>query len=99
MVKMSPFKKGMAVLVGIAVVVLFFPGIAHTSTDSSHTKSPLLKNFLSSFESVFSFLNLNFFVMGADKDKDVDKNGDKKKEDPFGDHGNSTSKRRPNGRD
>lgn len=99
MVKMSPFKKGMAVLVGIAVVVLFFPGVAHTSTDSSQPKSPLLKNFLSSFASVFSFLNLNFFVMGADKDKTDDKNTDKKKEDPFGDHGNSTSKRRPNGRD
>lgn len=99
MLKMSSLKKGMAVLVCVAVIALFFPGVTHASTSPSNTKSPLLKKFISSFASVFPFINLNFYVMGADKDKPDDKNTNDKKNDPFKDHDNSLSKRRANGRD
>jgi hypothetical protein len=96
MLKTSSFKKGMAVLASVAVIVLLFPGVTHTSTDSNNPKSPLLKKFVSAFSSVFPFLNLNVFVMGTDKDKTTN---DKKKQDPYDDGDNSTSKRKPNGKD
>ncbi len=94
--KTSSFKKGIAVLASVAVLVLLFPGVTHTSTDSNQPKFPLLKKFLSSFSSVFPFLSLNVFVMGTDKDKTTT---DKKKKDPYDDGDNSTSKRKPNGKD
>jgi len=99
MLKTGSFKKGMAVLVGAAVIVLLLPGVTHTSTDSSNPKSPLLEKFISSFASVFPFFTLNFYVMGTDKNKtdNGDKNKDKK--DSYDDNGNSTSKRKPNGKD
>jgi hypothetical protein len=96
MLKTSSFKKGMAVLVSVAVIVLLFPGVTHTSTDSSNSKFPLLKKFLSSFSSALPFLNLDVFVLGTDKDKPKN---DKKKKDSYDDGDNSTSKRRPNGKD
>ena len=99
MLKKSFFKKSMAALVCVAVIVLFFPGLTHASTSPSDTKSPLLKKFISSFASVFPFVYLNFAAMGKDKDKNDDENTDKDKKDPYGDHDNSTSKRRPNGKD
>jgi len=91
MLKTSSFKKGMAVLVGVAVIVLLFPGVTHTSTDFTNPKTPLIKKFLSSFQSIFPLFNFKFFVKGTNKDK--------KEKDPYGDHDNSTSKRRPNGKD
>ena len=99
MLKTSSFKKGMAVLVSVAVIVLLFPGVTHTSTDTNNPKFPLLKKFFSSFSSVFPFLNLNVFVMGTDKDKTGDEQNGKKKKDPYDDGDNSTSKRKPNGKD
>ena len=94
--KTSSLKKGMAVLASIALVVLLFPGVTHTSTNSHHPKSPLLKKCISAFSSVFPFLNLNVYVMGTDKTKTTT---DKKKKDPYDDGDNSTSKRKPNRKD
>lgn len=91
MLKTSSFKKGMAVLVSVAVIVLLLPGVTHTSTDSNNPKTPLIKKFISSFQSIFPLFNFKFFLMGTDKNK--------KEKDPYGDHDNSTSKRRPNGKD
>ena len=91
MLKTSSFKKGLAVLVAIAVIVLLFPGVTHTSNESSAPKTPLIKKFVSSFSSIFPLFNFKFFVMGTDKDK--------KEKDPYGDNDNSTSKRRANGKD
>jgi len=96
MLKTSSFKKGMAVLVGIAVIILFFPKATYSSTDSSNPKSPLLKKFITSFISIFPFFNPHFTVLGVSKDKPNSQDTDKDKKDPYGDHGNSTSKRRPN---
>ncbi|NIM91178.1 MAG: hypothetical protein GTO17_09545 [Candidatus Aminicenantes bacterium] len=99
MLKTSSFKKGIAVLVSVAVLVLLFPGVTHTSTDSNNPKFPLLKKFLSSFSSVFPYLSFDVFVMGTSKDKTSDDQNGKKKKDPFDDGDNSTSKRKPNGKD
>lgn len=90
-------RKNMAVLVCAAFVLMFFSGIAHSSTEPSSSKVPSIKkpfSFVSSFFSLF-----NFHFLGDKPPANVDKNKDDKDKDSYDDHGNSTSKKKPNGKD
>ena len=108
-------KKSLAVLGCVTLVSMSFPGVTHAATKPSSKEFLNPEELFSLISPILSLVNHNFSLglydsatayCLLDKDKkppaeeEKEKQKEKEKsEDPYKDHGNSTSKKKANGKD